>query len=68
MVSSQIRPVLLINKAQEMRPDILSELRILPSADFGVTLLRTDVLSGDSRLMELLRHEDLVPLGTRIRM
>ena len=25
------------------------------------------VLSGDGRLLELLRHEDLVPLGTRIR-
>jgi general secretion pathway protein A len=27
----------------------------------------TVVLSGDGRLLELLRQEDLVPLGTRIR-
>ncbi len=25
------------------------------------------VLSGDGRLIELMRHEDLIPLGTRIR-
>jgi len=31
------------------------------------TSLLTVVLSGDSRLLELLRQEHLVPLGTRIR-
>jgi general secretion pathway protein A len=60
-------PVLLIDEAQEMSPDVLSELRILSSADFDATSLLTVVLSGDGRLLELLRHEDLVPLGTRIR-
>jgi type II secretory pathway predicted ATPase ExeA len=65
--SSRIRPVLLIDEAQEMSPDVLSELRILSSADFDSTSLLTVVLSGDRRLLELLRHEDLVPLGTRIR-
>ena len=50
-----------------MSPDVLGELRILSSADFDATSLLTVVLSGDGRLPELLRHEDLVPLGTRIR-
>jgi type II secretory pathway predicted ATPase ExeA len=59
--------VLLIDEAQEMAPDVLSELRILSSADFDATSLLTVVLAGDSRLLDLLRHEDLVPLGTRIR-
>ena len=67
VASSRIRPVLLVDKAQEMSPDVLSELRILCSADFDATSLLTVVLSGDGRLPELLRHEDLVPLGTRIR-
>ena len=67
VASSRIRPVLLIDEAQEMSPDVLSELRILSSADFDATSLLTVVLSGDGRLLELLRHEDLVPLGTRIR-
>ena len=67
LASTRIRPVLLIDEAQEMSPDVLSELRILSSADFDSTSLLTVVLSGDGRLLELLRQEDLVPLGTRIR-
>jgi general secretion pathway protein A len=67
LASTRIRPVLLIDEAQEMSPDVLGELRILASADFDATSLLTVILSGDGRLVELLRHEDLVPLGTRIR-
>jgi type II secretory pathway predicted ATPase ExeA len=67
LASSRIKPVLLVDEAQEMAPDVLSELRILSSADFDATSLLTVVLSGDARLPELLRHPDLVPLGTRIR-
>jgi len=67
LASSRIKPVLLVDEAQEMDPEVLSELRILSSADFDATSLLTVVLSGDGRLLELLRHEDLVPLGTRIR-
>jgi type II secretory pathway predicted ATPase ExeA len=59
--------VLLIDEAQEMEPHVLSELRILASSDFDSTSLLTVILSGDGRLLELLRHEDLIPLGTRIR-
>ncbi|MHB0960418.1 MAG: ExeA family protein [Pirellulaceae bacterium] len=67
VASTRIKPVLLIDEAQEMDPRVLSELRILASADFDATSLLTVVLSGDGRLLELLRHEDLIPLGTRIR-
>ena len=67
VASSRIKPVLLVDEAQEMTSDVLNELRILSSADFDATSLLTVVLSGDGRLLELLRHEDLVPLGTRIR-
>jgi type II secretory pathway predicted ATPase ExeA len=67
VASSRIKPVLLIDEAQEMDVEVLSELRILSSADFDATSLLTVVLSGDGRLLELLRHQDLVPLGTRIR-
>jgi general secretion pathway protein A len=67
LASARIRPVLLIDEAQEMSPDVLSELRILSSADFDATSLLTVVLSGDGRLLDLLRHEDLLPLGSRIR-
>jgi len=57
----------LVDEAQQMSPEVLSELRILSSTDFDATSLLTVVLSGDGRLLELLRQEDLVPLGTRIR-
>ena len=67
VATSRIKPVLLVDEAQEMDPEVLSELRILSSADFDATSLLTVVLSGDGRLPELLRHEDLIPLGTRIR-
>ena len=67
VASSRIRPVLLVDEAQEMTPDVLGELRILSSADLDAKSLLTVVLSGDGRLLELLRQEQLVPLGTRIR-
>lgn len=67
VAAARIKPVLLIDEAQEMEPGVLSELRILSSADFDATSLLTVVLAGDGRLLELLRQEDLVPLGTRIR-
>ncbi len=67
VASSRIRPVLLVDEAQEMSPEVLSELRILSSADFDATSLLTVVLSGDGRLLERLRQDDLVPLGSRIR-
>lgn len=67
LAAARIKPVLLVDEAQEMNPDVLSELRILSSADFDAASLLTVVLSGDGRLVELLRQEDLVPLATRIR-
>jgi general secretion pathway protein A len=67
VAASRIRPVLLVDEAQEMSVEVLGELRILSSADFDATSLLTVVLSGDGRLLELLRREELVPLGTRIR-
>jgi len=67
VAATRIRPVLLVDEAQEMDPGVLSELRILASADFDSASLLTVILCGDGRLLELLRHQDLLPLGTRIR-
>jgi general secretion pathway protein A len=67
LASARLKPVLLVDEAQEMAPEVLSELRLLSSADFDATSLLTVVLAGDGRLLERLRHPDLVPLGTRIR-
>ncbi len=65
--STLLRPVLLIDEAQQMHPNVLCELRLLASAQFDSRVLLTVVLAGDPRLGELLRQEELLPLGSRIR-
>ena len=65
--STRLRPVLLIDEAQQVAPLVLSELRLLASAHFDSRSLLSVVLAGDQRLNELLRREELLPLGSRIR-
>lgn len=60
------RPLLLIDEAQEMRPEVLSELRLLSSTQLDSRSILAVVLSGDNRLLDLLRLPSLIPLGTRI--
>lgn len=67
MESSLLRPVLIIDEAQQMKPDVLSELRLLASAPFDCTSYLTVVLCGDQRLGLLFRQDELVPLAGRIR-
>ncbi|MGH8522928.1 MAG: ExeA family protein [Gammaproteobacteria bacterium] len=62
-----LRPVLLIDEAQEMSPAVLCELRLLASTRFDSRPLLSVVLAGDGRLTEKLRREELLPLGSRIR-
>ncbi len=62
-----LRPVLLIDEAQEMSPLVLCELRLLASTRFDSRPLLSVVLAGDGRLTEKLRREELLPLGSRIR-
>ena len=61
------RPVLIVDEAQEMRPEVLSELRLLSCTHFDSHAVLTVVLCGDGQLLELLRLPRLLPLGTRIR-
>jgi general secretion pathway protein A len=62
-----LRPVLLIDEAQEMHPGVLNELRLLSSMQFDSRTLLTVVLAGDARLTTKLRRDELLPLGSRIR-
>jgi type II secretory pathway predicted ATPase ExeA len=66
--STLVRPVLLIDEAQEMHPAVMSELRLLSSARFDSQNLLCVVLAGDGRLVAKLRHEELLPLGSRLRI
>lgn len=65
--SASRRPVILIDEAQEMTPAVLCELRLLASARFDSQSLLCVVLAGDARLLDKLRREELIPLGSRIR-
>jgi general secretion pathway protein A len=65
--STLVRPVLLIDEAQEMHSAVMSELRLLSSTRFDSRSILTVVLAGDGRLIEKLRREELVPLGSRMR-
>jgi type II secretory pathway predicted ATPase ExeA len=66
--STLIRPVLIVDEAQEMHPHVLSELRLMSSAKFDSVSLITVILAGDQRLNEKLKLPELIPLGSRIRV
>jgi type II secretory pathway predicted ATPase ExeA len=66
--STLLRPVLFIDEAQEMPVSVLNELRLITSTQFDSRLLLSIILAGDQRLNDKLRHDELVPLGSRIRM
>ncbi len=68
MESTLLRPVLFIDEAQEMPASVLNELRLLTSSQFDSRILLSVVLAGDQRLTEKLRRDELVPLGSRIRV
>ena len=65
--ASLLKPVILIDEAQDMLGSVLSELRILSSGKFDAETYLTVVLSGDTRLADRFRHPDLLPIGSRIR-
>jgi len=66
--SSRLRPVIIIDEAQDMVPTTLSELRLLSSSEFDSQNLLTVVLAGDKRLPEKFRTPDLLPVGSRIKV
>lgn len=61
------RPVLLIDEAQEMNSLVLSELRLLASAELDSRSILTIILAGDQRLAARLEEPDLLPVASRIR-
>ena len=66
--ASLLRPILLVDEAQEMKPAVLSELRLLCTADLDSRALLTVVLCGDSRLPDKFRSPELLTLGSRMRV
>lgn len=67
METTLMRPIMLIDEAQEVPPGVLNELRLLSSVEFDSGNLLSVVMVGDQRLKDKLRQDDLLPLGSRIR-
>jgi len=65
--TTMFRPVLIIDEAQLMLPQTLTELRLLSSENFDSHKLLTIVLAGDNRLGEKLESPELLPLKSRIQ-
>ena len=51
-----------------MQPAVLNELRLMTSDRFDSRALLVIVFAGDARLHVKLAREDLLPLGSRIRV
>ncbi len=66
--NSLLKPVLIIDEAQEMQISVMNELRLLSSMHFDSKLILTVIFAGDNRLTEKLSQSELLPLGSRIRV
>jgi len=64
---SRIRPVLIIDEAQEMKAPAFAELRILASMNLDARSLLTVIIAGDGRLESRLNTADMRPIQSRIR-
>lgn len=62
-----MRPILIVDEAQETLTTVFSELRVLASKELDSRQLLCVVFAGDARLTDRLRTPDLLPLGSRIR-
>lgn len=63
-----VRPVLLVDEAQEIHGAVMSEIRILSSDEFDSNTLLTVAFAGDSRLAANLATPELQPLESRMRV
>ncbi len=64
---TRMRPLLLVDEAQEMINPVLTEMRLLTSTDFDSRAILSVVLVGDHRLLAKLRNPELQPIASRIR-
>lgn len=67
IATTMMRPVLIVDEAQESLTTVFSELRTLASKDLDSKQLLCVVFAGDMRLPDRLRSPELLPLGSRVR-
>ena len=61
-----LRPVLVLDEAHEMRPDVLGLIRVLTNFDMDSKLVVSVLLVGQPRLRNLLRRDDLEDIARRL--
>jgi len=64
---TRMRPLLLVDEAQELLPSVFAEIRLLASTDFDSRAILSVVFAGDNRLLARLRRPELRPIASRIR-
>lgn len=64
--TASVRPVILVDEAQEATEKVLSELRLLASGELDQHVLASVILAGDRRLLDHLAAPDLAPLASRL--
>jgi len=60
------QPVLLLDEAQDIRPEVLAILRDLTNFEMDSRLVLSVVLAGDARLEKLLRRQEVEPVRRRL--
>lgn len=66
--STTVRPVLIIDEAQDFLPVVLNELRFLASTRLDSRIILAVIFAADERFGEKLQERDLAPLAGRIRI
>ena len=61
-----LRPLLLLDEAGDMRPEVLAILRILTNFEMDSKLVLSVVLAGNQQLERLLERPDLEPVRRRL--
>ena len=65
-VSDGVRPVLVVDEAHDIRPEVLGVLRIITNFDWDSRLVLSVVLAGQPRIESLLRKASLEDVAQRI--
>jgi len=61
-----LRPVLILDEAHDMRPDVLAMLRVLTNFEMDSRLVTSVILAGQTPLRDLLRRDDLEAVARRL--
>ena len=64
---TRMRPLLLVDEAQETPDPVFAEIRLLAATDFDSRAILSVVFAGDNRLLARLRRPDLKPIASRMR-